>query len=46
MYKTEGVVGLFKGNGITCLKIVPFSALEFYFYEVFKNNLYPNKSMS
>ena len=44
MYKTEGTLGFFKGNGITCIKIVPFSALEFYFYEVFKNNLYPNKS--
>ena len=45
MYNTEGVLGFFKGNGITCLKIIPFSALEFYFYEVFKNNLYPNKSI-
>ena len=43
MYKTEGFVGFFKGNGATVAKIAPFSAFEFYFYEVFKNNLYPGK---
>ena len=32
-----------KGNGITCIKIIPFSAFEFYFYEVYKNNLFSNK---
>ena len=43
MYKTEGFIGFFKGNGATVAKIAPFSAFEFYFYEVFKNNLYPGK---
>ena len=42
MYKTEGMYGFFKGNGATVMKIAPFSALEFYFYEIFKNKLYPN----
>jgi solute carrier family 25 phosphate transporter 23/24/25/41 len=42
MWKIEGWQGFFKGNGITIVKIAPFSAFEFYFYEVFKNNLYPN----
>ncbi len=37
------MIGFFKGNGATLLKIVPFSAIEFYAYEVFKNNLYPDK---
>ena len=41
MYKLEGMVGFFKGNGATVAKIAPFSAFEFYFYEVFKTNLYP-----
>ena len=41
MHKTEGVRGFFKGNGATVAKIAPFSAFEFYFYEIFKNNLYP-----
>jgi solute carrier family 25 (mitochondrial phosphate transporter), member 23/24/25/41 len=43
MWQKEGTVGFFKGNGITILKIAPFSAFEFYFYEVFKNNLFPQK---
>ena len=43
MYKTEGLVGFFKGNGLTVLKIAPFSAIEFYGYEVFKSNLFPGK---
>jgi len=37
------VRGFFKGNGATIVKIAPFSAFEFYFYEVFKNTLYPGK---
>ena len=41
MWKIEGVLGFFKGNGMNIIKIVPFSALEFYSYEVFKSNLYP-----
>ena len=44
MYTTEGFRGFFKGNGATVAKIAPFSAFEFYFYEVFKNNLYPGKT--
>ena len=39
----EGFAGYFKGNGATVIKIAPFSAFEFYFYEVFKNTLYPGK---
>ena len=35
--------GFFKGNGATVAKIAPFSAFEFYFYEVYKSNLYPGK---
>lgn len=42
MYRKEGVLGLFKGNTINCLGAAPFTALEFYLYEFFKNNLWPN----
>merc|ERR1712086_1188141 len=28
---------------VTVLKIAPFSAAEFYFYEVYKQNLFPGK---
>jgi len=44
MYKTEGMYGFFKGNGATVAKIAPFSAFEFYFYEIFKSLLYPSKA--
>ena len=44
MYANEGYIGFFKGNGATVLKIAPFSAAEFYFYEVFKTTLYPGKT--
>jgi len=30
-----------KGNGVNVLRIAPFSAFEFYFYELYKNNLMP-----
>ena len=40
MHKTEGIKGFFKGNGMTVLKIAPFSAIEFYFYELYRHHLY------
>ena len=44
MYSREGFKGFFKGNGINISVQAPFTALEFYFYEVFKNTLYPHLS--
>jgi len=32
-YQLEGVRGYFKGNGANIIRIVPFSALEFYTFE-------------
>lgn len=43
MWQKEGLVGFFKGNGMTVLKIAPFSAIEFYCYEVYKSTLFPKK---
>jgi hypothetical protein len=43
MYALEGLRGYFKGNGATVVKIAPFSAIEFFCYELYKNNLYPGK---
>lgn len=40
-YKLEGFRGFFKGNGSNVMKIVPFSAIEFYAFEVAKNHLLP-----
>ena len=33
MARTEGLRGMFKGNGINCLRIVPNSAIKFFAYE-------------
>ena len=43
MWRQEGILSFFKGNGINCVRIAPFSAFEFFFYEFYKNNLYPGK---
>jgi solute carrier family 25 phosphate transporter 23/24/25/41 len=43
MYKNEGWRGFFKGNGVNIVKIAPFSALEFYFYELFKHSFYADR---
>jgi solute carrier family 25 (mitochondrial phosphate transporter), member 23/24/25/41 len=42
MYTNEGWRGFFKGNGVNIVKIAPFSAFEFFFYELFKHTLFPN----
>ena len=42
MWQVEGWRGFFKGNGVNIVKIAPFSAFEFYFYELFKHKLFPH----
>ena len=36
-YKTQGFTGLFKGNSASIARIFPFSAIEFYSFELYKN---------
>ena len=36
-YKTQGVPGFFKGNSAALVRIFPFSAVEFYSFEFYKN---------
>ena len=36
MYKTEGFLSLFKGNGANCVRIAPFQAIEFFTFEYYK----------
>jgi solute carrier family 25 phosphate transporter 23/24/25/41 len=43
MWKVEGWKGFFKGNGVNIVKIAPFSAFEFYFYELFKHSFFPDR---
>jgi len=46
MYAENGVRGLFRGNGVNQMTQAPFTALEFYFYDVFKNNLFSTDAAS
>jgi solute carrier family 25 phosphate transporter 23/24/25/41 len=39
MWHREGFYGFMKGNGVNVVRIAPFSALEFYFYELYKSLL-------
>ena len=36
------MAGFFRGNGVNIVKIAPFSALEFFFYDALKQTLFPN----
>lgn len=40
-YAIEGLKGFFRGNGSNIVRIVPFSALEFYTFEKAKNIILP-----
>jgi len=43
MWRNEGVYGFFKGNGVNVVRIAPFSAFEFFFYEFYKQTLFRDK---
>ncbi|CCK69980.1 Mrx21p KNAG_0D02300 [Huiozyma naganishii CBS 8797] len=40
IYKEEGVKGLFRGNGLNCVRIFPYSAVQFVVYEYCKKNMF------
>eukprot|EP00210_Caulerpa_lentillifera_P009307 g8871.t2 len=37
--KQEGTLGLFKGNGASVARIIPYSAIHFYTYEIYRREL-------
>ncbi|KAJ0053084.1 hypothetical protein Pint_01307 [Pistacia integerrima] len=37
IWKDEGLLGFFRGNGLNVLKVAPESAIKFYAYEILKN---------
>jgi len=39
IYRKEGIIGFYKGNGVNIFRASPCSALEFLFYEIYKNAL-------
>ncbi|CAR30807.1 hypothetical protein ZYGR_0P01090 [Zygosaccharomyces rouxii] len=40
LYKEEGVKGLFRGNGLNCIRVFPYSAVQFLVYEGSKNFIF------
>lgn len=44
MWRNEGFRGFFKGNGVNIVRIAPFSAFEFFFYEFYKQKLFSGDS--
>ena len=46
MWVKEGIYGFMKGNGVNVLRIAPFSAFEFYFYELYKSLIMQEQSDS
>lgn len=38
--------GLLKGNGINVIRIAPFSAFEFFFYDLYKNVMFGGETKS
>lgn len=41
MYREEGVAGLFRGNGLNCLRIFPYLAVQFAVFERLKHAVLP-----
>lgn len=44
MWKVEGIKGFFKGNGTNMVRVAPFSAFEFLFYELYKHVLFGERN--
>ncbi|KAH3901665.1 related to mitochondrial carrier protein [Saccharomycodes ludwigii] len=37
MYQNEGIKGLFRGNGMNCIRVFPYMAVQYLTFETFKN---------
>ncbi|KAI5807457.1 mitochondrial carrier domain-containing protein [Peziza echinospora] len=44
MWREEGFKGLMRGNGTNCIRIVPYSAVQFSSYTIYKKYLLPEGS--
>lgn len=40
VYREEGTAGLFRGNGLNCIRIFPYSAVQFVVYEFCKRHFF------
>lgn len=46
MWQKEGFYGFFKGNGVNVVRIAPFTAFEFFFYDMYKTTLFGGQTAS
>ena len=46
MWQKEGMYGFFKGNGVNVVRIAPFTAFEFFFYDLYKENVFGGHTAS
>lgn len=40
LYQEEGIKGLFRGNGLNCIRIFPYSAVQFAIFEYIKKHIF------
>lgn len=40
LYQEEGIKGLFRGNGLNCVRIFPYSAVQFAIFEYIKKHVF------
>ncbi|XBW36823.1 hypothetical protein QEN19_002402 [Hanseniaspora menglaensis] len=38
-YKKEGIKGLFRGNGINCLRVFPYMSIQYFAFQSYKNHV-------
>lgn len=46
MWQKEGFKGMLKGNGVNVIRIAPFSAFEFFFYDLYKYHIFGGSTAS
>mmetsp|Transcript_18157 Transcript_18157/g.20336 ORF Transcript_18157/g.20336 Transcript_18157/m.20336 type:complete len:137 (+) Transcript_18157:91-501(+) len=46
IYRKEGIIGFYKGNGVNIFRASPCAALEFQFYEIYKSVLVNDSNTS
>jgi solute carrier family 25 (mitochondrial phosphate transporter), member 23/24/25/41 len=46
MWQAEGLRGFFKGNSVNVIRIAPFTACQFFFYDLYKTNFFGGSTAS
>ncbi|KAL6937583.1 hypothetical protein ACO0RG_004094 [Hanseniaspora osmophila] len=45
MFKNEGVKGLFRGNGMNCIRVFPYLSIQYGTFETYKKYILQNKNL-